>query len=54
MGEMSIKILAYDGVAPTSETILSKEYPLSINYYAVVRKDLPEDHPARKIVNWLK
>lgn len=54
IGEMRIKTLAYNGVAPTSETILSKEYPLSINYYAVVRKDLPEDHPARKIASWLK
>lgn len=54
MGEMSIKMLAYDGVDPTTETILSKEYPLSINYYAVVRKDLPENHSARKIADWLK
>lgn len=53
MGEMDIKMLAYEGVDPTTETILSKEYPLSINYYAVVRKDLPENHPARKIANWL-
>ena len=54
LGEMSIKMLSYDGIDPTSETILSKEYPLSINYYAVVRKDLSENHPARKIANWLK
>ncbi len=54
MGEaMDIKTLAFDGVAPARKTILSKEYPLSINYYAVVRKDLPEDHPARKIADWL-
>lgn len=54
MGEaMDIKALAFDGVAPGPETILSKEYPLSINYYAVVRKELPEDHPARKIADWL-
>jgi phosphate transport system substrate-binding protein len=54
MGEMSIKTLAFDGVTPTPETILSKEYPLAINYYAVVRKDLPEGHPARKITEWLQ
>ena len=54
MGDaMDIKTLAYEGISPTPETILSKEYPLSINYYAVVRKDLPENHPARKIVDWL-
>ncbi len=55
MGEaMDIKALAFDGVNPTPETILSKEYPLAINYYAVVRKDLPADHPARKIADWLQ
>lgn len=53
MGEMDIKTLAYDGVSPTTETILSREYPLAINYYAVVKKDLPYDHPARKIAGWL-
>ena len=53
MGEMHIKTLAYNGITPTPETILSREYALAINYYAVVRKDLPEDHPARKIAGWL-
>jgi len=54
MGDMDIKTLSFDGVAPTPETILSGEYPLAINYYAVMRKDLPEDHPARKIADWLQ
>lgn len=52
-GEMAIKTLAFDGVAPTPETILSREYPLAINYYAVMRKDLPGEHSARKIAEWL-
>ena len=53
MGNMDIKTLAFDGVAPTPETILSREYPLAINYYAVIRKDLPQEHSARKIAEWL-
>lgn len=53
IGEMGIKTLAFDGVAPTPETIRSREYPLAINYYAVMRKDLPAEHPARKIAGWL-
>ena len=54
LGEAAdIKILAFDGTAPTPETILSREYPFAINYYAVVQKDLPENHPARKIADWL-
>lgn len=50
---VTAKPLMYNGVAPTSETLLSKEYPLAISYYAVFRKDTPEDSPARKIADWL-
>ncbi|MEA5023615.1 hypothetical protein SDC9_22343 [bioreactor metagenome] len=52
-GRRDIKALSYNGIDPTPETIVCKEYPLAINYYAVVRKDLPADHPARKIADWL-
>ena len=34
---------------------MSGEYPLAINYYAVVRKDLPEETSgAEKIADWLQ
>ena len=46
-------VAGMDGVLPTPETILSKEYPLAMGYYAVIRKDEPADSPARKIVAWL-
>lgn len=49
----NLKILNYEGVAPTLESIASGEYPLADGYYAVVRADLPEDHPARAVVAWL-
>ena len=48
-----VKILSFDGVSPTRETILSGEYPLSTNYFAVIRADTPQEHSARKIINWL-
>lgn len=48
-----LKILNYEGAAPTRESIASGEYPLADGYYAVVRADLPEDHPARAVVAWL-
>jgi phosphate transport system substrate-binding protein len=51
--KLDIKMLSYNGSAPTPETIVSREYPLAINYYAVMRKDLAADHPARKIADWL-
>lgn len=49
-----LKFLDYEGVTPTTQTILSGEYPLADGYYAVVRSDLPEDHPARAIISWLQ
>lgn len=49
----STKILAIDGVSPSNETIRSGEYPYSNNFYAVIRKDLPKEHPARILYNWI-
>ena len=51
--EFNLKILALDGVFPSHETILSGEYPVTTNYFAVIRADTPENHPARRIANWL-
>ena len=50
----SLKILALDGVFPSRDTILSGEYPLATNYFAVIRADAPEGCPARLIANWLE
>lgn len=49
-----LKLLDYEGVTPTVQSILSEEYPLSDGYYAVIRSGLPEDHPARAIIAWLQ
>lgn len=49
-----LRILNYEGIPATSETIKDGSYPLVSNYYAVVRKDLPKDHAVRKIIEWLK
>jgi phosphate transport system substrate-binding protein len=48
-----IKVLAFEGVTPSKETIASGEYALATNYFAVIRKDTPQDHSARKIIDWL-
>lgn len=53
MGEIYVKPLVFNNVSPSPETILSKEYPLATNYYAVIRKNIPEEHSARKLANWL-
>ena len=53
LNRYNLKILALDGVFPSRETILSGEYPLATNYFAVIRADTPDGCPARLIANWL-
>lgn len=48
-----LKLLAIDGVVPTDETIADGSYPLSNNTYIVVRKDTPDDAPARKMAKFM-
>ena len=48
-----IKTLSVDGVVPTADTIATREYPLAMSYFAVIRKSTPQDAPARIIANWL-
>lgn len=47
-----IRLIAVDGVTPSPETIKSGEYPYTTAYYAVIRKDEPDDSPARKLLDW--
>jgi len=48
-----VKILNYEGIAATPETISNGKYLLSTSYYAVVRSDLPKEHSARSLITWL-
>jgi len=59
MGEVTgidreLKMLAFEGVVPSEESIADGSYPLADAYYVVVRSDLPQDHSARKIIEWLR
>jgi len=49
----SIKIISIDGVEPTYETIASGEYPFVSEFYSIIRKDEPEDSPARALHDWM-
>lgn len=49
----NLKLLAIDGIKPTDETIADGTYPLSNNTYVVLRKDTPEDSPARKMAEFM-
>ncbi len=48
-----LKVLDYEGISATPETIADGSYPLSSSYYAVIRKDLPKEHSARALIKWL-
>lgn len=48
----NVKLLGVEGVAPTSETIASREYPLVTEVYAVVRGDMPAGSPAVMLRDW--
>lgn len=59
MGEITgiderLKLLAFEGVVPSEESIAEGTYSLSDAYYVVIRSDLPKEHSARRIINWLK
>lgn len=47
------KLLSVDGIAPTNESIASGKYPYVNDFYAVIRKDAPENSPERILYNWI-
>jgi phosphate transport system substrate-binding protein len=47
------KPCAIENVVPTSETIRSRRYPFVTEVYAVLRGNLPPEHPARRLRDWL-
>ena len=49
----NIKFIKVDGVAPTKETIISGEYPLSSYNYAIFRADEPENGAVRRLAEWM-
>ena len=49
----NIKFIKVDGAAPTKETIISGEYPLSSYNYAIFRADAPEDGAVRRLAEWM-
>ena len=49
----NIKFIKVDGVAPTKETIISGEYPLSSYNYAIFRADEPEEGAVCRLAEWM-
>jgi len=49
----NVKLLAINGVIPDKQTIKDGTYPFTSAYYAVLRKDEPENSSARRLLKWL-
>lgn len=49
-----VKILSIDGKAPNEENIETGLYGLQTSYYAIIRKDEPQDSDVRKLLNAMK
>lgn len=49
----NLKLLAVDDIEPTRETIGNGSYPLTNEVYVVIRKNEPQDSPARILRDWL-
>ncbi|MCH5197682.1 MAG: substrate-binding domain-containing protein [Oscillospiraceae bacterium] len=47
------KILAVDGIAPSNQTIGNGSYPLSNDFYVVIRASAEKNSPERILYNWI-
>ena len=52
-GNENVKLLEVDGVYPDNASISSGDYPYTTAYYAVMRKDMPVDSSARKVIDFI-
>lgn len=48
-----VKMIAIDGVEPTSDNIAKRSYPLTTEVYAVVREGMSQDSTAMMLRDWL-
>ena len=49
----ALKLISVDGVEPTNKSIESAQYPLTNDFYVVIRKSEPADSPVRALRDWL-
>jgi len=49
-----LRILSFDGIEPTEQSISDGTYPLTDAYYAVIRNDMSEDTGIREVISWLE
>jgi phosphate transport system substrate-binding protein len=49
-----VKMIAIDGVKPTSSTIATRAYPLTAEVFVVLRKGMPRESRAALLRDWLQ
>ncbi|MDL2289476.1 substrate-binding domain-containing protein [Clostridia bacterium OttesenSCG-928-F22] len=48
-----LKFIGVNGVAPSDSTLMDKTYPLTNDFYVVIREDAAQDSPARRLRDWI-
>ena len=48
-----LRLLAVEGVEPSSDTIAAQDYPLCNDFYAVIRASAAPGSPERQLYDWL-
>lgn len=48
-----LRLMAVDGVMPSEKTIADGSYPFLNEFYAVIRKNEPEEGSVRRLLNWI-
>ena len=46
-----LKVISLNGIEPTAENIGNGTYPVSVNFYAVIRSDADEN--TRAFIDWM-
>jgi len=49
----SVKLIGIEGIKPEPNNIRAGKYPLESAYYAVLRKNEPDNSMAKKLLNWV-
>jgi phosphate transport system substrate-binding protein len=52
-GNPNVRLLTVNGVYPEPATITNRTYPIKTAYYAVFRKDEPQNSAVRKVVDYV-
>jgi phosphate transport system substrate-binding protein len=52
VGNSKVKMLSINGVEPTRENIANNTYPITVNFYAVYRKDNNNEN-IKKVIDFI-